>query len=144
MNLFASLLAANLVLKQFINQGFGNLFFMEGAGSNGMTTPNFATYGASKAGYVQLMKTLNAELVEHGHKNVFVGVLQPGLVVTDMLARRPVSTATARVFNSLAELPATVANYLVPNYRIAQSRNRAIRFLTPSSNKQCFLKCQLH
>mmetsp|Transcript_16497 Transcript_16497/g.20384 ORF Transcript_16497/g.20384 Transcript_16497/m.20384 type:complete len:107 (-) Transcript_16497:1371-1691(-) len=56
----------------------GHIFLMEGAGSLGRATPNFASYGVSKAGYLQLLKSLKAEAKEIG---VSVHTISPGMVV---------------------------------------------------------------
>ena len=121
------------------NELGGALVNIDGAGSSGMTTPNFATYGYTKAGVPQLAATLNAELqraavgsLSHSSKaalqRIGVHTASPGMVVTDLLMGgvdfSPQGCKTRRVFNILAESPDTVAAWLVPRLRGLVTSNR--------------------
>eukprot|EP00511_Aplanochytrium_stocchinoi_P004502 CAMPEP_0204837186 /NCGR_PEP_ID=MMETSP1346-20131115/27282_1 /ASSEMBLY_ACC=CAM_ASM_000771 /TAXON_ID=215587 /ORGANISM="Aplanochytrium stocchinoi, Strain GSBS06" /LENGTH=273 /DNA_ID=CAMNT_0051972479 /DNA_START=100 /DNA_END=922 /DNA_ORIENTATION=- len=87
----------------------GHIFLMEGAGSLGRATPNFASYGVSKAGYLQLLKSLKAEAKEIG---VSVHTISPGMVITDLLLGSASGAFAYKIFNILAEMPETVSAYL--------------------------------
>merc|ERR1719464_2210868 len=97
-----------------------------------MATPNFASYGVSKAGFPQLLKSLSKE---GASKNVSVHILQPGMVITDLLMTSKDKRAY-KFFNILAEMPHTVAGWLVPRIRGVSRGNgtaTALRYLTTTS-----------
>jgi chlorophyll(ide) b reductase len=79
--LFAVKAATTLLSAQ---DSGGHVFIMDGAGATGMATPNFATYGYSKAGIPQLLKSAQGE--SHG-TGVVVHGMSPGMVLTDLLLR---------------------------------------------------------
>jgi NAD(P)-dependent dehydrogenase (short-subunit alcohol dehydrogenase family) len=126
--------AAISAMKEQSQKGF--IFLMEGGGSSGMATPKYITYGVSKAGMGQLMKSLNAELKELGLlPKISVHNLSPGMVITDLLVRPPPSPPpeprSLRIFNILCERPSTVASWLVPRIRGVSKPGQSIQFLTP-------------
>ncbi|KAG2485039.1 hypothetical protein HYH03_016242 [Edaphochlamys debaryana] len=63
-NLLGSLLGSKAALRVFAEQPgpAGHVFNMEGAGSDGMATPNYTAYGATKAAITHLTASLRAEL----------------------------------------------------------------------------------
>lgn len=111
----------------------GHIFNMDGAGADGVATPNYAAYGATKAGIAALMQSLTAEC-EEGERDVDVGIhtLSPGMVLTALLLEGA-TERNKQVFNVLCEQPETAAAYLVPRVRTVVARQNSmayIRFLT--------------
>eukprot|EP00271_Cylindrocystis_brebissonii_P003493 TRINITY_DN1450_c0_g2_i1.p1 TRINITY_DN1450_c0_g2~~TRINITY_DN1450_c0_g2_i1.p1 ORF type:complete len:683 (+),score=134.54 TRINITY_DN1450_c0_g2_i1:246-2294(+) len=105
----------------------GHVFNMDGAGTSGAATPNYAAYGASKAGLRQLHQSL---LKECRFGRVGVHTASPGMVLTDLL----LSGATLQnkqAFNIVCEQPETVARALVPQIRAVRGTGKAVSFLTP-------------
>jgi chlorophyll(ide) b reductase len=124
----------------------GHIFLMDGAGADGMVTANFATYGYTKAGVPQLLGSLKREakgtgLVIHA---LSPGMVITDLLLKKVSARvaalkslvcadapkndalrccclpsrlQEVAKGTAWFFNVLAEMPATVAAWMVPRVR---------------------------
>lgn len=94
----------------------GHIFNLLGAGSDGGLTQKYAAYGHTKAGMVQLTKTLAEEL-----KGTSVGVhaLSPGMVFTELISSgRYAFGSQGRFFvNTLAENPETPALTLVESVR---------------------------
>ena len=132
--LFGTKVATQVMEEQ--SEG-GHIFLMEGAGSNGMVTAQFATYGVSKAGFPQLLKSL---VKENRSSKVGIHALSPGMVITDLLMKSPPNSIEEaakrpyRIFNILAEKPSTVASWLVPRIEGATrpgSTGTAHRYLTP-------------
>jgi NAD(P)-dependent dehydrogenase (short-subunit alcohol dehydrogenase family) len=110
--------------------GGGHVWNMEGLGSDGRIVPGLATYGASKRGVTYLTKALAKEMPD----GVSVGLLSPGMVVTDLLTHGyddPGELAEARrVFNILADKVETVAPWLARR-AVTSTRNGAhVRWLT--------------
>ncbi|KNC74252.1 hypothetical protein, variant, partial [Sphaeroforma arctica JP610] len=88
-NLVGTLLGNRIAFKTMLahpdpSGATTHVFSMDGAGSNGMVTANFATYGASKAGMNQIRKTLCAEMQG---TSVGVHMLSPGMVTTELLLK---------------------------------------------------------
>lgn len=107
-----------------------HVFLVDGSGTIGNSTPEYAAYGATKRSIPQLVKSLN---VEAAKTRARFHVLSPGMVLTDLLLRGSTSPRVRKVFNWLAEEPETVSSNLVP--RICDvidndKRNRYIAFLT--------------
>jgi chlorophyll(ide) b reductase len=134
-NLLGTLLCSKAAIKFFKKQpSGGHVFLMDGAGSNGMQTADYAVYGVTKAGFPQLLKSLQEE-----QKDTKVGIhcLSPGLVATDLLmasTQGPKSTPAAVkktffVFNILAERPKTVAEYLVPKVKSAATKGSSGKYI---------------
>ncbi len=119
-NLIGSMIGVKVAYSIMKDRNGGHIFLMDGAGSSGMTTPTFACYGASKAPFPQLLKTLQTELKGTG---VNIHCLSPGMVLTDLLLSPELkngsakSLSTIRVFNILAERADTVADFLVRKMR---------------------------
>ncbi|KAL6065731.1 Chlorophyll(Ide) b reductase NYC1, chloroplastic [Balamuthia mandrillaris] len=127
-NLLGCLLGCKAAIRLMLKQpNGGDVFNMDGAGANGMTTANFAVYGATKHALPQLMKTLRAET-----KGTKVGVhtVSPGMVITDLLLSGNRNRRALSIFNILAERPETVARWMVPRIRGVRGSGRYIRFLT--------------
>lgn len=119
-NLLGTLLASKAALRALAAQpGGGHLWNMDGAGSDGIGTPNFAAYGASKAALAHLHKSLRAELKAAGLAGrVGLHRLSPGMVTTDLLMAGAGATPASNFFiNVLAEDPAASAGFLVPRVR---------------------------
>ena len=111
-----------------------HIFNTEGAGSDGGASPNYAAYGATKAGIAQLCRTLQHECAAAATAGrVAVHNVSPGMVLTDLLLEGA-TVGNKQVFNVLCEHPETVAAYLVPRVRTVVARglaNQRIRYLTP-------------
>jgi chlorophyll(ide) b reductase len=119
-NLTGTLLASSAALRALAAQpGGGHLWNMDGAGSDGFATPNFAAYGATKAALAHLHKSLKAELKAAGLAGkVGLHRLSPGMVTTDLLMAGAGKTPTSNFFiNVLAETPEDSAGFLVPRVR---------------------------
>jgi chlorophyll(ide) b reductase len=140
-NLLGSLLCTRAALRLMAHQPRGgHVFLTEGAGSDGMSTPQYAAYGATKAGLAQLARSLQHEAAAAaagpggGGGRVGVHSLSPGMVLTDLLLEGA-TPGNKAAFNILCEHPEVVAAYLVPRARSAVARGAGgatIRYLTPA------------
>lgn len=113
-NLLGSLFAAKVALAGMVAQGHGTFYVMEGFGSGGQTQPGMATYGATKRATSYLQKALRKDLGKDSP--VAVGVLSPGIVVTDLLtadyATEEEWAKAKRIFDILGDRVETVTPYL--------------------------------
>lgn len=64
-NLLGSLLCTRTALRRMAGQEHGgHIFNMDGAGADGLPTPQYAAYGATKAGIAHLMGSLGVRGLE--------------------------------------------------------------------------------
>jgi chlorophyll(ide) b reductase len=118
-----AVLTAHAALRVFAEQrrrgsiSRGTLWLLDGAGADGQSTPMYSAYGAAKAALRQLAMSLRAE----SPACAAVGIINPGLVVTDLLLENATQRNKA-AFNVMAELPETAAARLVPRIRAAHGR----------------------
>lgn len=107
-----------------------HVFLVDGSGTIGNSTPEYAAYGATKRSIPQLVKSLNAEAA---NTRARFHVLSPGMVLTDLLLGGNPAPRVRKFFNWLAEEPETVSTELIP--RICgvidnDKKNCYIAFLT--------------
>lgn len=147
-NLTGMLLANKIVLKGMVKQNHGQIWNMEGFGSDGMTQIGMTAYGSTKCAVNYLNKSLKKEVAA---TQVQVCTLSPGIVVTDLLTgdydlQSEEWQKTKKIFNILADTVDTVAPYLVKGIlnsnhngaKVAWLTNRkaAFRFMTAMFNKR--------
>ncbi|GJP81640.1 hypothetical protein CLOP_g11795 [Closterium sp. NIES-67] len=131
-NLLGSLLctraAMRLIQQQPCPPGCiaGHVFNLEGAGSWGGATPQYAAYGATKCALRQLGASLGG--VRGGR--VGIHAASPGLVLTDLLLSGA-TVANKQAFNIVGEHPETVARVLVPQMRTVKGTGSTVSYLTP-------------
>ncbi|TYB64268.1 SDR family oxidoreductase [Nonomuraea sp. PA05] len=124
-NLAGVLNGCAVALRGMAAQGHGHVWNMEGLGSDGRTVPGLAVYGASKRALTYLTQALAKEVPP----GVSVGLLSPGMVVTDLLLR-DLNPRSRRVFGLLADRVETVTPWLAEQ-AVARARNGAhVRWLT--------------
>lgn len=108
---------------------------MDGAGADGAATPQYAAYGATKAGVEHLVRSVRAEIAGSPmSEHVRLHTISPGMVLTDLLLENS-TLANKQVFNILCEQPETAAAYLVTRIRTVVARDQRgsyIRYLTPA------------
>ena len=116
-------------------QGRGKIFNMEGFGSDGMTQPGMAVYGASKRA-VRYLTTALAK--EYADTPLIIANLSPGIVVTEFLTRDlyahdPSELNQRKGFlNLLADRVETVAPALVDGMLKLKKTGGAVRWMTPT------------
>lgn len=91
-----------------------HVFIMDGSGSIGNSTAQYAAYGATKRSLPQLISSIS---IEAKNSMVRFHALSPGMVLTDLLLSGNIAITSKRFFNFLAEEPETVAENLVPRIR---------------------------
>jgi chlorophyll(ide) b reductase len=127
-NITGTLLCCRAVLKQLIKQKSGKIFNMEGMGSDGRTYAGSLCYATSKRAIPMILKTLQLELKE---TQIGIHDISPGMVLTDLILKGGQDPpGFKKILNILAELPGTVADFLVPKMREAKGTGKRIKFLT--------------
>lgn len=107
----------------------GSIFNLAGAGADGSASPLYSIYGSTKAGIVQLSRSLQNEWK---NTNVDLHVISPGMMLTDLLTENA-NDEVIKFVQFLCTQPELVAMHLVPRIRktyFSVQENQYIRFLT--------------
>ena len=113
-NILGTINGCRVAMDGMAGQGGGQIFNMEGYGSDGRMGQLLTVYGMSKRAIQYLSRSLAKEL---SGSSVRLGTLYPGMVVTDLLltpmAHVPEEFERAKkIFNIIADRVETVAPYL--------------------------------
>jgi NADP-dependent 3-hydroxy acid dehydrogenase YdfG len=139
--MYGSKVAAENMLKQ----GYGQIWNMEGLGSNGMIIEQTILYGTSKCALTYFTKGLAKELKDSPVK---IGRLSPGMMLTEFITKTPtgeISPVTKdnqfrKIFNTLGDKPETVAKFFVPRILSNSKQDAHLVWLTNMKSMKRFLK----
>ena len=131
-NLTGVLLACRVAMIGMKKQGQGQIWNMEGCGSNGAAQPGMASYGATKRAVNYLNKALRKDVAGSG---VQICTLSPGIVVTDLLigdydTASPEWQKSKRIFNILGDTVNTVTPWLAKNVLASDKDGSTVAWLT--------------
>lgn len=154
-DLKSTIIASKLVIKQMIKQGFGQIYGVEGYGSNDATMLGLSIYGTSKRAVTYYYRALANE-VKESKLPIQIGLLSPGIMITEFLTHSvdndsiELSNKTKKVYNILGDYPDVIAKYLVNKminnkknnvkFNWLTNRKAAYRFATSMFNKRDFFK----
>ncbi len=152
-DLKSAIIGSKIAMNQMIKQGFGQIYGIEGYGSNDAVMLGLSVYGTSKRALTYFLKALAKE-VDESNLNIQVGALAPGIMITDFVTNAmgnqkfELSDKTKKVYNILGDYPDVIAKFLVNkminnhknNVRFNWLTNRKAswRFMTSSFNKRDF------
>ena len=129
-DLIGTITASRYAMAEMIKQNSGAIYTVEGHGSNDAIIPGISVYGTAKRGVTYFIKALAKE-AEVNKKDIIVGALSPGIMITDFLLNAyrdkkiELSDKNRRVYNILGDYPDVVAKYLVK--RIVNNTNNGVR-----------------
>lgn len=134
-NLKGLIYGSQVAAKNMLKQGSGQIWNMEGLGSNNMIRKKTILYGTTKHAVTYFTKGLAKELEG---TPVMAGRLSPGMMLTDFIMKPPDgqkpsildNKGSKKVFNILADRPDTVAAYFVPRILSNRKNNAHIIWLT--------------
>ena len=131
-NVSGTLNGARTAIRGMIAQGSGQVFNLEGYGSNGMMMSGMSAYGSSKSAVTYLTKSLALEVKA---TPVQVRAISPGMVDTELLRRdydgNPAAWNRAkRMLNILADKIETVAPWLADQVLASDRNGGRIAWLT--------------
>lgn len=155
-DLKGTILCSNKILSIMIKQHHGQLYNVEGHGSNDATITGLSLYGTSKRAVTYFTESLAHE-VEDKKCNVCIGKITPGIMITNFINTSlgdgehiELDEKTKKIYNILGDYPETIANFMVDkiinnkknNVKFAWLTNKraAIRFITSPFNKRNFFK----
>jgi NAD(P)-dependent dehydrogenase (short-subunit alcohol dehydrogenase family) len=131
-NLLGLIYGSQVAIRGMLEQGHGQLYNMEGFGSNGRTRTGLTVYGTTKAAVRYLNKALVAESKD---TPVQIVALSPGMIITELLTGQfeddPEGLQEAkRVFNILGDKPETVTPWLADRVLANDRSGSRIAWLT--------------
>src|SRR5690554_3587672 len=98
-NVIGMMNGCHVAFRHMLQQGHGQIFTMEGFGSNGMMREKMTLYGTSKSALTYFTRSL---AIEAKNTPVKVGTLSPGMVATDF-TRNSYSEKNINIFNILGD-----------------------------------------
>lgn len=134
-DLKGTMVASKLVVEQMIKQNSGSIYNVEGHGSNDAIIPGLSVYGTAKRGVTYFTRALAKE-VESIQKDIIVGRLSPGIMITDFIVnsfrdkKMELSEKNKKVYNILGDYPTVVAKYLVDKMVVNTNNDVRINWLT--------------
>ena len=138
-------------------QGYGQIYNVEGYGSNDAMMTGLTIYGTTKRAVTYFTRALAKESKDVTGEAVKVSRLTPGIMITDFLktanggqTKIELPEKTKKVYNILGDYPETIAEYVVPRM-IKNKKNDAnivwltggrafSRFLTAGFKKRNFFE----
>lgn len=141
-NLTGTMYGTQVALNGMLKQGAGKIYTFEGFGSDGMTSPGLAVYGATK----RAVRYFTAAVAkEYADTPVIIGSLSPGMVPTDLLiySSRGEDAAkwarTKRIMNILGDKVETVTPWLAEQAVLNEKNGAKIAWLTRSKALRRFM-----
>lgn len=138
LNLKAVISTTQLVAREMSIHG-GYIYNMEGFGSNDMMVDKMSIYGTTKRALTYFTKSVAKEL---RHNKVKVGLISPGMVITDLLTKslpqdEKERTRQIKLYNILADRVEDVTRFLVKRILSNRKNGASIKWLT---NRKVFLR----
>ena len=129
-----------------IKQGSGQIFNVEGYGSNDATSVGLSIYGTAKRGVTYFTEVLSKEAKEL-NTGVLIGKITLGIMITNFInhslgdgEKIDLPEKTKKVYNILGDYPETIANYIVPRIIKNKKNGAQIVWLTNARAFGRFLK----
>lgn len=142
-DLKGTILCSKLIMPIMIKQGGGQIFNVEGYGSNDATSVGLSIYGTTKRAVTYFTEALAFESSKL-NTNVLIGKITPGIMITNFITtslgdgdKIELPEKTKKVYNILGDYPETIANYIVPRVIKNTKNNAKIVWLT---NRKAFAR----
>jgi len=145
-NVIGTIYGSKVAMNNMIKQGHGQIFNMEGFGSDGMVMEKMTLYGTTKRAVRYFTKSL---IKEAKKTSVLVGTFSPGMVLTDFLTdaleENPEEVEkNKRIFNILADKVETVTPFLAERILNNTKQGAHINWLTKRKITWRFLSSKIH
>lgn len=155
-DLKGTILSSKIIMPVMIKQGYGQIYNVEGYGSNNAVQTGLSIYGTTKRAVTYFTEALAHE-AEDQNTNVLIGKITPGIMITNFIntslgdgAHIELNEKTKKVYNILGDYPETIAAFMVPKiinnkknnvqFTWLTNRKAAWRFITSSFNSRDFFK----
>ncbi|MBR1376578.1 MAG: SDR family NAD(P)-dependent oxidoreductase [Bacilli bacterium] len=130
-DLKGTILCSKLIMPIMLKQNSGQIYNVEGYGSNDATMMGLSIYGTSKRAVTYFTEALAKE-VSGVSKNIYIGKITPGIMITNFIGndvsnnRIELSEKTKNVYNILGDRPETIAKFMVD--RIVNNNKNNVKF----------------
>lgn len=137
-DLKGSIIGTKIAMNHMIKQGFGQIYGIEGYGSDDAMMTGLSIYGTSKRGLTYFLESLAKE-VDDKKLNIQIGLLAPGIMITDFVNHSmgtngfELSEKVKKVYNILGDKPDVIAKFMVN--KIIKNNKNGVRFTWLTSSK---------
>ena len=118
-------------------QGYGQIYNVEGYGSNDAMMTGLTLYGTAKRAVTYFTRSLARESQDLTEGKVKVCRLTPGIMITDFITHAngdattiDLPEKTKKVYNILGDYPETIVDYVVPRMLANEKNDADIIWLT--------------
>lgn len=146
-DLKGTILCSKLIMKVMKKQHSGQIFNVEGHGSNDATITGLSIYGTSKRAVTYFTEALAHES-EELDMGVLVGKITPGIMITNFITtslgdgeKIELDEKTKKVYNILGDYPETIAEFMVDRIIRNRKNNAKIAWLTNGKAAWRFMTC---
>lgn len=145
-DLKGAIIGSKIAMKQMIKQGFGQIYGIEGYGSNDAMMLGLSVYGTSKRGLTYFLEALAKE-VDEKKLPIQIGLLSPGIMITDFITHAignesfELPEKTKKVYNILGDYPDVIAKFLVEKMIVNKKNGVRISWLTNAKASFRFMTC---
>lgn len=137
-DLKGTIICSNKILPVMIKQKHGQIFNVEGHGSNDALIDKLSIYGTAKRGITYFTETLSHEVKKYN--NIYVGKITPGIMITNFLfhslgdkERLKIDEKTKKIYNILGDYPQTIAKFMVK--KIVNNKKNNVKFMWLTNRK---------
>lgn len=145
-DLKGTVLCSSAVMKLFVKQNHGQIYNVEGFGSDNATIMGLSVYGTAKRGVTYFTEALANEVHKSG-LNVQIGKITPGIMITNFInhslgdgEKFELSAQTRKVYNILGDYPETIAAFMVKHIIKNKKNNVKFTWLTKGRAFARFMK----
>ncbi len=143
-DLKGAIYGSRIAFEKMKEQGFGQIYNVEGYGSNDAMMLGLTLYGTSKRAITYFTQALAKESKQLTNDAVKVCRLTPGIMITDFIKSAnggktsiQLPEKTKKVYNILGDYASTIAEYVVPRMIKNNKNNKKIVWLT---NRKAFVR----
>ena len=146
-DLKGSINGSRIAFAHMVKQGFGQIYNVEGYGSNDAMKTGLTIYGTAKRAITYFTEALAKECESHYDDKILVCRLTPGIMITDFLTQAnggktkvELTPKIKKVYNILGDYPETISAYVVPRILKNKKNNGKIAWLTTGRALGKFVK----
>ena len=128
---------SRIAFAHMTKQGYGQIYNVEGYGSNDAMKTGLTIYGTAKRAITYFTEALAKESESHYEDKILVGRLTPGIMITNFLTsanggktKVELTDKVKKVYNILGDYPETISAYVVPKMLKNKRNNSRIAWLT--------------
>ena len=128
---------SRIAFAHMVEQGYGQIYKVEGYGSNDAMKTGLTIYGTAKRAITYFTEALAKESDSHYDDKVLVNRLTPGIMITNFLTQAnggktkvELTDKIKKVYNILGDYPETISAYVVPKMLKNKRNNSKIAWLT--------------